>query len=614
MEFACNLNVSDARVVSVDYVSEVCGWQLYIDTRYACPNQLPYSSSSSSSSSTGPIVRPCANAQVDVYPLSYQTDLAYMSDNALYILHPCLYVYFAECEGASLCLVSGAGNVTRLVDYQSWLPSSNFQLTTMGDVPLQGFTSSYTYADNSTCSLNPDKHGQSVTVQFICDPFAVTARLTYVALDWLACKHTAYVNSSYACPISNSTFPSSSSSSASFYPSSSSSSSSWPFTPTSCADPQTNLSTLAFHSDLALYDATLQSTLLFHPCHPIVANNSCHDSTLCLLHGNGTAEILVGFESYWMSASYGLATHVLANDEYYSYYKIVDSEQCWYEGLSWPRQALVMFYCNESLVDGAELISVALQDQKPFIPCQWVVTLHTALACPQAPLSHSSSGAFELQPSCVHENVNLSTLAVGDPLVYAPPDGSNNYLLLRPCGSLIACVDGASCVNATLASINGTSNSSLLAYDAAWPSSSYQLVQLSGGPMGYQYTYVDQQQTCTYGGMEVQAQLVTRFFCSSELSQSVVAAVFTSGAPCVWYADVNTPLACSPPASPPTPLDKDLLAAFAVVAGSALLLVILLIAYRVRARKLLPYSGAVAMHSPSLGAQPVPEGEYVRIV
>ena len=631
--FGCNQNVTDATVAFVEYVSAVCGWQIYIETQYACPGMWA-SSSSSSSSSTGPRVTPCANGQVDLFPLSYQTDLSYMANNALFIVHPCLYVYFAECDGASLCLISGRGNVTRLVDYQPWLASSNFPLTTVGDTPGRGFVSQYRYTDNSTCIFNDNRHGQSVDVVFVCDPFAVPARLTYVSIDYLACHHTAYVNSTYACPVSVPVSSSSSSSALPYSSSSSSSSSSMPILPSSCANAQTNLSALSNQTDLVLLDASDDSFLTFHPCHPIVdysAVPACHNSTLCRRYLNGSADVLVGWDSGWQSSNYSLSTHVLADGTSYSYYFYTDeSVQCVYEGLSYPRQALVIFLCNTSVAHGAVLVSVELQQPHPVrVPCQWTVTLQTALAC-TGPLLSSSTGSYNpssaaaavsstsssaavLQPSCVNEHVNLSSLAQSAPLVYAPPDGSN-YLLLRPCGPLTACVDGAACVDATLATLNGTSSYPVLGYDPTWPSSSYQLVQSSARstePTSWQYTYVDQQQTCIHDGQQVRAQLVVRFFCDWQRAEPVVSALFTYGAPCVWYADVHTPLACSstpsssstgsPPASPGSPasFDLNLLASFAVVLLSACLLIVLLIVYRVRARKLLPYSGAVAMHSPS---------------
>ena len=478
VEFACNPNVTSAQLLFVNYVAEVCGWQLYVETRYACP-ALYASSSSSSSSSTGPQVTPCANALVNVWPLSYQTDLVYMSNNALFILHPCSPVYFAECEGASLCLISGLGNVTRLVDYQSWLPSSSFPLHTDG-YTLTGYMSSYTYTDNETCSLNPSRFGQSVNVVFLCDLFAVPARLTYVSVDWSACHHTAYVNSTFACPPQ---LPAaSSSSSSSVAPYSSTSSSSAPIVPSPCANARVNLSSLSYGVDLALANDTDESFVVFHPCHSLVVAD-CHNSTLCRRYANGTAEPLVGWNDAWQSANYSLSTHAQPDGGSFSYYLVTDeAAQCTFEGLTYPKQALVLFHCNESVVDGAVLISVEPQQPHPVIvPCQWQVTVQSALAC---------TGGTWTPPS-----------STGQPMPSSPPAAS---------------------------SATSTSPSSP-------PSSS----------------------------------------------------------------DGNV--------SP----ELNLVASFAVVLLSACLLVVLLIVYRVRARRLLPYSGAMAMNSPSSTQQV--EENYQRI-
>jgi len=389
-----------------------------------------------------------------------------MSNNALFILHPCLYVYFAECDGASLCLIMGNGNVTRLVDYQPWLSSSNFPLLTTGYSPDTGFTSSYTYTDNSTCMFNEDRFGQSVQVVFSCDPFAVPARLTYVSVDYLACHHTAYVNSSYACPAQTSLSSSSSSSSVPY----SSTSSSARVLPSPCANAQVNLSTLANRTDVGLYDATTDAYIIFHPCHPILLPE-CYNTTMCRLYPNGTASTLVGWSSDWAANNYSLSTHTLSDGSTYSYYFSTDDDvSCVVEGLTYPQQVLSMFVCNASVVEGAVLVSVELQQPHPVsVPCQWTVTLQTALAC-TTPTPPSSTG-----------------------LSYSSP---------------------------------GTAPSSTSSND---------------------------------GGGAVPPQ----------------------------------------PSADGAAFDVNVLASFAVVLLSACLLVVLLIVYRVRARRLLPHSGAVAMHSPS---------------
>ena len=414
VEFGCDLGTV-ATISSVQYTSDTCGWSVVVDTMYACPGVW-----FSSSSSTGPRVTPCANNQVDLLPLSSETDLTLMTDDALFILHPCSSVRFAECAGASLCLITGNGNVTRLVDYERWLPSSTFPLTTHGNFPP---VSTYTYTDNSTCIFRPDIVGRSVRVEFVCDQFAVPARLTNVATDW-ACQYVATVNSTYACPTQVSPWLSSSSSMLPY----SSTSSSRPVLPSSCANAQYNFSSLSNQTDFALVNHTTDSFFVFHPCSP-VQYPYCLNSTLCIQYPNNTVDVLVGYNSHWQSANYTLSTHTAADGETYSYYFFTDeSEQCVFEGLAYPRQALVLFYCNESVLDGAVLQSVELQEPHPVtVPCHWKVTMQTALACSwtspsslssntspsvsSSPPSPTSTGSSPLPPPVSGASFDLSLLA-----------------------------------------------------------------------------------------------------------------------------------------------------------------------------------------------------------
>ena len=109
VEFECNMNVTGASILFVVRYPNECGYQVYIETQYACPGMvIP-----TSPSSTGVQVTPCANRYVDLSPLAYSNDLTYLADESMiFLLHPCSYVAFAGCYGASLCVVSGAGNVT----------------------------------------------------------------------------------------------------------------------------------------------------------------------------------------------------------------------------------------------------------------------------------------------------------------------------------------------------------------------------------------------------------------------------------------------------------------------------------------------------------------------
>ena len=273
------------------------------------------------------------------------------------------------------------------MDYESELPSSSFPLTTL---TIEGYTSFYNYSDNSTCVLNPAVRGQSVLVEFVCDPFAVPARVTEVSIDYLACEHYAVVNSTYACPHITPSSPSSSSPSASpYWPTSSST----PMPQSSCANSQVDLSSLSTGNNMIIYNSTMSGFLVFHPCHAITTPD-CFNSTLCVGYLNGTTEVLVGYDSN--PSNYALSSFIPVDGTSYSYYLYQDeSVQCDYEGVSYPRQALVLFYCNESVVDGAVLDSVQRPGFPNTIPCQWQVRLQTALACPLAiPSSTGSNNSF----------------------------------------------------------------------------------------------------------------------------------------------------------------------------------------------------------------------------
>ena len=255
VQFNCSTDVSGAVVTAVEHIGT--DWEVSIDTLYACPGLVP------SPSSTGPSVTPCANNIVDVSILSSQADLTYLVDDSLFLLHPCSFLSFTECFGASLCLISGQGNVTRLVDYQSNLQSSAFPLMTTGANPEIGFTSSYTYTDNSTCQFNANVPNQAVQVLFVCDQYAVPARLAIVIPDYASCHHLVVVNSTYACPLT-SPAPSSSTSSPVVVSTTSSSGGSAPSSPPLGKDASFDLSLLASFAVVMLSACLLVVLLIIY--------------------------------------------------------------------------------------------------------------------------------------------------------------------------------------------------------------------------------------------------------------------------------------------------------------------------------------------------------------